>query len=394
MTQPTAKEQATTLLTGLKGRWAAAKERYAPDPIKVARVAAKVQKAASVAAEVSKTVADFAAKPNTLSAGVAVASWAATKVGAEAAKHAKFKPKGDWRIVPSPWTLTGRGDLLDGRQVSESPGLYDVDGVRVWLTTDFVSPEIEVRNLERWREIYQEWCWNKFGPHIKNTGTGCSTDDWQKVMGSPQTDYVWSRLSPFVTRALPRSVLLDGRPGTGKSTMAKALAEISGPRSYRIELETATAFFKSWGKSALDILRPTTVIIDDLDRLGTAAVELLDGLERVRPPLLVVTTNNVAALDPAIVRPGRFDELFTIDSLGAAYFRDVLGLACWEALSPENQAKVEAWPAAFLNELRLRFEHLPACNVNAEFATLATRVSQNSRPTWATAAFTAVPTAT
>ena len=32
--------------------------------------------------------------------------------------------------------------------------------------------------------------------------------------------------------------------------------------------------------------------------------------------------------------------------------------------------------------------------VNAEFAALATRVSQNSRPTWATAAFTAVPTAT
>jgi hypothetical protein len=95
-----------------------------------------------------------------------------------------------------------------------------------------------------------------------------------------------------------------------------------------------------------------------------------------------------------IVRPGRFDELFTVDSLGAAYFRDVLGLGCWEALSPENRAKVEAWPAAFLNELRLRFEHLPGCNVNAEFAALATRVAQNSRPTWATAAFTAVPTTT
>jgi len=176
--------------------------------------------------------------------------------------------------------------------------------------------------------------------------------------------------------------------------MAKALSERAGPRTCRIDLASATTFFSSLGKRMLDILRPTTLIIDDLDHLGSGGIEMLDGLEKVRPPLLIVTTNNLNSMDPAIVRPGRFDELFTVDSLGAAYFRDVLGSGCWEALSAENQAKVEAWPAAFLNELRLRFEHLPGCNVNAEFAALATRVAQNSRPTWATAAFTAVPAAT
>jgi len=144
MTQPTTKEQANALLTGLKGRWSAAKERYAPDPIKVARVAAKVQKAASVAAEVSKTVADFAAKPNSLSAGVAVASWAATKVGAEAAKHAKFKPKGDWVSVPCPWLVTGPGRFLEGKEVPEAPKLYCVDGVRVWVETLTADPEVDV----------------------------------------------------------------------------------------------------------------------------------------------------------------------------------------------------------------------------------------------------------
>ena len=176
--------------------------------------------------------------------------------------------------------------------------------------------------------------------------------------------------------------------------MARNLAARMGGRVLLVSLDGAENVFKVSGLEVLNFLRPDAIILDDFDRLGGAAVNCLDGLEKCRSRLLIVTTNNLHSMDPAIVRPGRFDELFTIDSLGAAYFRDVLGSGCWEALSPENQARVEAWPAAFLNELRLRFEHLPTCNVNAEFAALATRVAQNSRPTWATAAFTAVPTAT
>ncbi len=400
MTQPTAKEQATTLLTGLKGRWAAAKERLALDPIEVRIAAERVRKAANTVISVGLKVSELAAKPTTLAVATAAVTWAASRISHAAANKVSMAGEG-WEYARIPMRIAER--LMSDYAVTEIPGLYNIDGLRAYNSGaieedgSVESLWVEPGNTEALRKWARDRLWEQYnGCAMFSQGREQAINPCTlpAAPSSPQADHIWARIDPFLTAGQPRSVILDGRPGTGKSTMARNLAARMGGRVLLVSLDGAENVFKVSGLEVLNFLRPDAIILDDFDRLGGHAVNCLDGLEKCRSRLLIVTTNNLHSMDPAIVRPGRFDELFTIDSLGAAYFRDVLGSGCWEALTPENQAKVEAWPAAFLNELRLRFEHLPACNVNAEFATLATRVSQNSRPTWATAAFTAVPTAT
>ena len=78
MTKPTAKEQANALLTGLKGRWAAAMERLALDPIEVRIAAERVRKAAETVVGLGKTVGDIAAKPTPFAVTTAAVNWAAS----------------------------------------------------------------------------------------------------------------------------------------------------------------------------------------------------------------------------------------------------------------------------------------------------------------------------
>ncbi len=130
-----------------------------------------------------------------------------------------------------------------------------------------------------------------------------------------------------------KGFLLYGPPGTGKTLLAKAVARES--EANFISTKSSDLLSKWYGESEQQIARlfhrarqvaPTVIFIDELDSLaphrggtlGEPAVTErvvntllaeMDGLEELKSVVVVGATNRPSLLDPALLRPGRFDEI-------------------------------------------------------------------------------------
>ncbi len=138
----------------------------------------------------------------------------------------------------------------------------------------------------------------------------------------------------------PGAVLLFGPPGTGKSSLPRALAGRLGWALAEVDLSTG------WTEAArlralfqhLQALQDVVVFLDEFEQLGLRrdravpgveplTVELLRGLPALRANdrlLVVCATNYIRLLDPAVLRPGRFDLILPIGPCGEADRAQVL----------------------------------------------------------------------
>jgi len=137
---------------------------------------------------------------------------------------------------------------------------------------------------------------------------------------------------------VPRGVLLMGAPGTGKTLLARALAGQAGVPFYSISASEFIEVFVGVGASRVRNLfqtakknAPSIVFIDELDSVGrTRGTGLggghdereqtlnqilaeMDGFAGHEAVLVIAATNRPDVLDPALLRPGRFDRHVTLD---------------------------------------------------------------------------------
>jgi transitional endoplasmic reticulum ATPase len=133
-----------------------------------------------------------------------------------------------------------------------------------------------------------------------------------------------------------KGFLLFGPPGTGKTLLAKAVAREA--EANFIAAKSSDLLSKWYGESERQVSRlfqrarqvaPTVIFIDEIDSLapergggiGEPAVTErvvntllaeLDGLEELRGVVVIAASNRPALLDPALLRPGRFDDLIYV----------------------------------------------------------------------------------
>ncbi len=137
---------------------------------------------------------------------------------------------------------------------------------------------------------------------------------------------------------IPRGILLVGPPGTGKTLLAKAVAgeskvpffSLSGSEFVEMFVGLGAARVRDLFKQAKDSA-PCIIFVDELDALGKARgfgmagghdereqtlnqllVEL-DGFDPNMGVILMAATNRPEILDPALLRPGRFDRQILVD---------------------------------------------------------------------------------
>lgn len=122
-------------------------------------------------------------------------------------------------------------------------------------------------------------------------------------------------IAKFKEKNIQRSYLLFGPPGTGKSTFCLEATAKSGGTFVKLNKNFIENLESSNAKQLLNYLNPSTIVIDDIDRIsGSSNMQLLlQILEDVKTmpgmPVLMATANYLRNMDQAMLRPGRFDEL-------------------------------------------------------------------------------------
>ncbi|MFA7244120.1 MAG: ATP-dependent zinc metalloprotease FtsH [Patescibacteria group bacterium] len=137
---------------------------------------------------------------------------------------------------------------------------------------------------------------------------------------------------------IPRGVLLVGPPGTGKTLLAKAVAGEAGVPFFSISASEFVEMFVGVGASRVRDLfakakrsAPAIVFIDEMDAIGrqrgsglggshdereqtlNQILVEMDGFDTGDNVIVMAATNRPDVLDPALLRPGRFDRHITID---------------------------------------------------------------------------------
>ncbi|MGO4524816.1 CDC48 family AAA ATPase [Microvirga sp. 2MCAF35] len=147
-----------------------------------------------------------------------------------------------------------------------------------------------------------------------------------------------------------KGFLLFGPPGTGKTLLAKAVAREA--QANFVATKSSDLLSKWYGESEQQVSRlfararqvaPTVIFIDEIDSLapirggglGEPAVTErvvntilaeMDGLEELQGVVVMAATNRPNLIDPALLRPGRFDELIYVPVPDAQGRRHILGI--------------------------------------------------------------------
>ena len=138
---------------------------------------------------------------------------------------------------------------------------------------------------------------------------------------------------------IPKGVILVGPPGTGKTLLAKAIAGEAGVPFFSISGSEFVEMFVGVGASRVrDLFKkakenaPCIIFIDEIDAVGRSRgtgvgggndereqtlnqmLTEMDGFEGNTGVIVVAATNRVDILDPALLRPGRFDRQVSVDN--------------------------------------------------------------------------------
>ncbi len=285
-------------------------------------------------------------------------------------------------ITPSRETPTGEVDFILNSGASRTLYVTDVTEIEQILISHGINPEVEKVEEESWfltsvfpvllaivvmvfffvmMNSQNAGGSNKmmnFGKSRAKLSVGDGKITLKDVAGLKEEKEELEEIVEFlrdpakftkVGARIPKGVLLEGAPGTGKTLLAKAIAGEAGVPFFSISGSDFVEMFVGVGASRVRDLfeeakrhAPCIVFIDEIDavarRRGTGMGGGHDEREQTLNQLLVemdgfgvnegiivmAATNRVDILDPAILRPGRFDRKISVNRPDVGGREDIL----------------------------------------------------------------------
>ncbi len=285
-------------------------------------------------------------------------------------------------ITPSRETPTGEVDFILNSGASRTLYVTDVTEIEQLLISHGINPEVEKVEEESWfltsvfpvllaivvmvfffvmMNSQNAGGSNKmmnFGKSRAKLSVGDGKITLKDVAGLKEEKEELEEIVEFlrdpakftkVGARIPKGVLLEGAPGTGKTLLAKAIAGEAGVPFFSISGSDFVEMFVGVGASRVRDLfeeakrhAPCIVFIDEIDavarRRGTGMggghdereqtlnqlLAEMDGFGVNEGIIVMAATNRVDILDPAILRPGRFDRKISVNRPDVGGREDIL----------------------------------------------------------------------
>jgi cell division protease FtsH len=185
------------------------------------------------------------------------------------------------------------------------------------------------------------------GAEKRKVASGSPRVRFSDVAGSDQAKLELQEVVEFLKRPerftrlgarIPKGVLMAGAPGTGKTLIAKAVAGEAGVPFYSISGSEFVEMYVGVGASRVrDLFKrakehpPAVIFVDEIDAVGrrrgagygsgsnereqtlNQILVEMDGFDTATNVILIAATNRPDVLDPALLRPGRFDRKVVLD---------------------------------------------------------------------------------
>jgi transitional endoplasmic reticulum ATPase len=185
-------------------------------------------------------------------------------------------------------------------------------------------------------------------PNVKWTDIGGLAEVKEELQEAIEWPLKYPEIFAHMNTAPPKGVLLYGPPGTGKTLLAKAVANESEANFISIKgPEVLSKWVGESERAVREVFRkarqaaPTIIFFDELDSitpvrgtgLGSSQVTErvisqilteLDGLEELKDVVVIGATNRLDIVDPALLRPGRFDRLLEVPAPDAEARKQIL----------------------------------------------------------------------
>ncbi len=175
-------------------------------------------------------------------------------------------------------------------------------------------------------------------PDVKWEDIGGLEEIKQALKESVEWPLKYAELFKKTETKPPKGIILYGKPGTGKTYLAKALASESGVNFISVKgPQILSRFIGESEKGVRELFRlakqsaPTILFLDEIDSLtprrrsdgGESGViervisqflTEMDGIEELKGVTVLAATNRIDIIDPALLRSGRFDLMFEVPS--------------------------------------------------------------------------------
>ncbi len=197
-------------------------------------------------------------------------------------------------------------------------------------------------------------------PNVKWEQIGGLSEAKQDIIESVQWPLVYPAMYEHLDVFPPKGIILYGPPGTGKTLLAKAVATETEANFISIK---GAEFHSKWlgesEKAVRETFRkakqasPCIVFFDEIDAIAptrtsgggeSQAVERvvsqllieMDGIESLHGVVLMAATNRLDIIDPALLRPGRFDRHILVGIPNEDARMEIIGIhTCNKPLAPE-----------------------------------------------------------